>query len=116
MVRLGSSTRTTPSAAGGSLEVAAGAGSAVAAAAGSGFARTAAERGSGTALLAVALSLVELERRILVGSLCLLGFQVFLPVLHNRHNSNHSHMPHILDTQSLLHSIQTPLQVLLLLF
>ena len=71
-MRLGSSTRTTPSAAGGSLEVAGGAGSAVAAAAGSGFARTAAERGPGSALLAVALSLVELERRILVVSLWLL--------------------------------------------
>ena len=71
-MRLGSSTRTTPSAAGGSLVVAGGAGSAVAAAAGSGFARTAAERGPGSALLAVALSLVELERRILVVSLWLL--------------------------------------------
>ena len=113
---LGSSTRTTPSAAGGSLEVVEGEGSAVAAAAGSEFARTAAERGPGTALLAVALSSVELERRILVVSLCLLGFQVFLPVLHNRHNRNQSHILHILDTQSLPHSIQTPLQVFLLFF
>ena len=113
---LGSSTRTTPSAAGGSLEVAGGEGSAGAAVAGSGFARTAAERGPGTALLAVSLSLVELERRILVVSLWLLGFQVFRPVLHNRHNRNHSHILHILDTQSLPHSIQTPLQVLLLFF
>ena len=71
-VRLGSSTRTTPSAAGDSLVVAGGAGSAVAAAAGWEFARIAAGRGLGTALLAVALSLGELERRILVVSLWLL--------------------------------------------